>query len=209
MRPLGRATGSPAYANLETRRVVGGPAAVAEHLQVPLWHELGRDAGPAGGPRRRMLIAWLPPGQQALLAVALVTEQAPGRAVRSLPGWTTCVADRLRPPWPRRDDRSCSGPVVMCQRQVVLCQADSQKSSSWRLLAMNASRIRALVSSPAAAAASSQISRHQRELREIVTGVHRDPPRVALLCRRRALSEPLPQFVVAPHARQQRRDELG
>src|SRR6516165_11148361 len=172
MRPLGRATGSPAYANLETRRVVGGPAAVAEHLRVPLWHELGRDAGPAGGPRRRMLIAWLPPGQQALLAVALVTEQAPGRAVRSLPGWTTCVADRLRPPWPRRDDRSCSGPVVMCQEsggavpgglpEVELMAAAGDERfphPRFGLLAGGGGRVVAELATPAG------------ELRELVTGV--------------------------------------
>ena len=34
-------------ASLETRRLVGGPAAVADQRAVVLWHELGYD-GPAG-----------------------------------------------------------------------------------------------------------------------------------------------------------------
>src|SRR5437868_5798422 len=47
------------------------------------------------------------------------------------------------------------------------------------------------------------------QVRELLPGVHLDPPRVALLARAPILSEALPKLAVAPHARQQRRDELA
>src|SRR6516162_4178432 len=43
---------------------------------------------------------------------------------------------------------------------------------------------------------------------ELFSGVHLDPARVARLGRRRLLCEPLSEFAVAPHARQQCGDEL-
>jgi hypothetical protein len=47
------------------------------------------------------------------------------------------------------------------------------------------------------------------ELGELLPGVHLDPPGVALFARPSVLSEALPQFAVAPHAGQQRGDQLA
>ena len=67
----------PLLANLETRRVVGDPAAVADRLGVPLWHELGYGAGADGPFRRRLPIASLVPASKRPGAVARATEPAP------------------------------------------------------------------------------------------------------------------------------------
>jgi hypothetical protein len=80
----------PLLANLETRRVVGDPAAVADRLGVPLWHELGYGAGADGPFRRRLPIASLVPASKRPGAVARATEPAPAAPPTTLLRWTSC-----------------------------------------------------------------------------------------------------------------------
>jgi hypothetical protein len=68
------------FANLETRRVVGDPAAVAESARVALWHELGCGVDADDTRRRRLPIASPVPSQQAArryrsLAIGIVSSR--------------------------------------------------------------------------------------------------------------------------------------
>jgi len=55
----------PLLANLETRRVVGDPAAADDRLGGALWNELGCGVDADGAARRRLPIASPVPAQQA------------------------------------------------------------------------------------------------------------------------------------------------
>jgi hypothetical protein len=71
------------FVNLETRRVAGDRAAVADRLAVPLWHELGCGAGAsADGPfRTRLPIASLvPASKRPALSLAMSEDALAGVA---------------------------------------------------------------------------------------------------------------------------------
>src|SRR5690348_5649847 len=78
----------PQLANLETRRIVRGHAAAADRPAVALRHELGCDADANNEAKETLADGVTCAGQQAPCAIAVMTEQAPGRALRSLLGWT-------------------------------------------------------------------------------------------------------------------------
>ena len=65
-------------ANLETRPVVGDPAAVDDQLGFPLWQELGCEPGAGDAAATAHADRLTRASQQAPGAVALVTEQTPG-----------------------------------------------------------------------------------------------------------------------------------
>ena len=81
-------------AKLETDGVVGSPAAVIAQLGVVLRRELGCDAGADDAAAEALADRVTRAGSKHRGAVALVTEQAPARALRALPVERDAAATR-------------------------------------------------------------------------------------------------------------------
>lgn len=115
-RRFDRSTGLPAeigsdllFANRETLRVAGGPAAIADRVGVPLWQELGYDPGPDHAVRAGACRSPDPRRSASTPALSFsLTEQAPARAPGSLAERTSCE----RPPATSADCSIPDGPVT-------------------------------------------------------------------------------------------------
>ena len=81
----------PRFAKLETHGVAGSPAAVVAQLGVVLRRELGCNRGAVEAAAEALADRSTRAGSKHRGAVALVTDQAPARALRALPGWMICT----------------------------------------------------------------------------------------------------------------------